>query len=922
VLASGSAVVIVAALFARETANKPVAAQSAESYGRLPLSFEPNHGQAAGEVKFLSRGRGYTLLLARDETIFAFRKSNPRSKVRSQRSSIEPRLLSMASTRLQETTDNAQPDLLLRMRLLNANPSPNVVGLNELPGKSNYFFGRDSRKWFTNIPTYAKVEYVGVYPGVDLIYYGNQQQLEYDYVVAPGADPSAIRFTVGEESFAQPMSIAAAKLETSERKAEGGALTRLRVDINGDLIVEAPNGEIRFHRPIVYQPASDSGGRFERQAVDGRYTLTAQNQVAFTVGAYDRSRALVIDPVLSYSTYLGGTGFDEGQAIAVDSDGNAYVAGVTPSTDFPTTRGAIQTSFGGAPQACNQFSIPCGDAFVTKINSQGSALVYSTYFGGSDSDGAFGIALDKLGNAYVTGFTNSTDFPTTPGAFQPRFGGTPPVCHEFFPCGDAFVTKLNAEGSALVYSTYLGGSTNESGEGIAVDILGNAYVTGITDSADFPTTLGSFQPRMLSCVTPNPCTNGFVTKLNAQGTRLVYSTYLGGNLNAQSMAIAINSFGNAYVTGSTDDSSFPVTANAFQNSIAPGTCGAPPAFPCDDVFVTELNAAGSQLLYSTYFGGSGWDNVEGIAIGPSDEDAEESAMGSSAKVYISGWTGSLDLPTTPGAFQRTIGGGICNAFYGVTCADSYVAKFDPSKAGAASLVYSTYLGGSNEEFSSIKVAVDASGHAYVAGRSSSTDFPTDDALQPKKLGSGNAVVTKLDPTGSSLVYSTYLGGSIYEQANAIALDKFGNAYVTGFTFSPDFPLTPRAFRTPCAANGSFNCNGNAFVAKISPIDAPGVTFLPISLSFGNQAAGSTSPPQTVTLRNVGSKALDIGRIFTTPGDDFHQTNTCSNPLGPGESCTITVTFTPTKAGPQNGFVLVIDNATPAEQQIPLTGSAV
>lgn len=902
-LASGFAVVIVAVLFARETAKKPVATQSAESYGKLPLSFELNHGQAAREVKFLSRGRGYALLLAGDETIFAFRKSSPSLIFRTQGLRMESRLLSMGSSQLQGNKVDAQLGLFLRMRLLDANPSPKVVGLDELPGKSNYFFGSDPKKWVTNVPTYAKVQYVGIYPGVNLIYYGNQQQLEYDYIVAPGADPSAIRFTVGEES--------------NERGAKDSALTHLRIDDSGDLIVEARSGEIRFHRPIVYQPASDSRGSLERQAVDGRYKLTAQNQVAFTVGAYDRSRALVIDPVLSYSAYLGGSGFDIGQAIAVDSDGNAYVAGVTPSTDFPTTRGAIQPSFGGAPQVCNQFFIPCGDAFVTKINSQGSAVVYSTYFGGSDSDGAFGIALDKSGNAYVTGFTNSTDFPTTPGAFQAHFGGTPPTCDEFIPCGDAFVTKLNAEGSALVYSTYLGGSTNESGEGIVVDASGSAYVTGITDSADFPTTPGSFQPNFGSGPgfalgphgTPRPGENVFVAKLNPQGTGLVYSTYLGGPGDDRGMAITVNSFGNAYVTGATHDSLFPVTANALQPSIAPGTCGTPPGFQCANVFVTKLNAAGSQLLYSTFFGGSGWQEAQGIAIDSSDG------------VYISGWTASLDFPTTLGAFQRTIGGGTCNSFYGVTCTDSYVAKFDPSKAGAASFVYSTYLGGSNEEFSSIKVAVDASGHAYVAGRSSSTDFPTRDALQPKKLGSGNTVVTKLDPTGSSLVYSTYLGGSIYEQANAIALDKLGSAYVTGFTFSPDFPLTPRAFRTPCPADGSCNLNGNAFVAKISTIDAPGITFLPISLSFGNQSVGSTSPPQTVTLRNVGSEALDIRQITIAP-PDFHQTNTCSNPLGPGESCTIIVTFSPTKPGPQEGLALIIDNATPAEQQIPLTGNGI
>src|SRR5438876_7867478 len=386
----------------------PVAkAQIQEAYGKLPLSFEANRGQIDSRVKFLNRGRGYTLFLTQTEAVLAFRHP----------------------TKSEQTA--------LRLRLLGASSASSLVGVEELPGKVNYFIGKDREKWRTNIPTYAQVKHKDVYPGVDLVYYGNQRQLEFDFIVGPGANPSAIRLEV-----------------------EGA--DRLDVNAQGDLVLHVNDGQLRLQKPAVYQAVKGI-----RQEVSGSYVLTDTHQVSFQVAAYDASRPLVIDPVLFYSTYLGGSARDSGRGIAVDAAGNAYVTGGA-SPDFPTTPGAFQPS---SP----------GGAFVTKLNPTGSGLVYSTFLG-SSGEGE-GIAVDAAGNAYVTGVTDSTDFPTTPGAFQTALGGDQ----------DGFVTKLNPTGSALLYSTYLGGSAADRGLRLAVDVAGNAYVTGSTTSTNFPTTLGAFQ---------------------------------------------------------------------------------------------------------------------------------------------------------------------------------------------------------------------------------------------------------------------------------------------------------------------------------------------------------------------------------------------------------------------------------------------
>ncbi|MBI3292937.1 MAG: SBBP repeat-containing protein, partial [Elusimicrobia bacterium] len=451
------------------------------AYGNLPLTFEANQGQTAPQVQFLARGAGSTLFLTPTEAVLTFEKR------------------------------------VLRMSFVGANPAPHLVGHAALPGTANYFIGNDPTRWHTHIPTYKQVTYAQVYPGVDVVYYGTQGHLEYDCVVAAGADPSAI--TLG---FAGADTVA--------------------INGEGELVVHLPSGApLRWHPPVMYQ---EINGR--RQAVSGGYVLLAppratgqadkgSYQVGFTVGAYDVSRP---------------------------------VTGWTYSPNFPTTPGAFQTSLGGS-----------SDAFVTKVNPDGTALVYSTYLGGGGEDVGRGIAVDADGTAYVTGQTASPNFPTTPGAFQTTIGGG------FY--GDAFVTKVNPDGTALVYSTYLGGRDIDGGSGIAVDADGTAYVTGDTWSPNFPTTPGAFQTTIGGVV------NAFVTKVNPDGTALVYSTYLGGSAYDGGSGIAVDADGNAYVTGWTYSPNFPTTPGAFQTSLGGSS----------DAFVTKVNPDGTALVYSTYLGG-------------------------------------------------------------------------------------------------------------------------------------------------------------------------------------------------------------------------------------------------------------------------------------------------------------------------------
>src|SRR5947207_625485 len=489
-----------------------------QSYGKLPLHFEANQGQTHQDVRFLARGAGYSLYLTPTEAALTLTKQVSPARKPAAGGKSEPR--------------GPATGTALRMSFAGANPRPRLTGLEELPGKANYFIGNDPAKWRTNVPTYAKVRYTDLYPRIELLYYGNQRQLEYDLVVRPGADPTRIVLDIQ------------------------GA-DRLQVDAQGDLVLQTTVGPIRQRKPVIYQEIDGV-----RKDIPGGYVLKGEHQVGYKVAAYDASQPLVIDPVLSYSTYLGSSDEEGETRIAVDAAGNAYVAGETVSSNFPTTAGAFQTTFGGGV-------FGAGDVFVTKLNPTGSALVYSTYLGGSSSDAGYGIAVDAAGNAYVTGGTGSTDFPTTIGAFQTTKGGG---------FRDAFVTKLNPTGSALVYSTYLGGSGVNNGFGIAVDALGNAYVTGQTFSTDFPTTPGAIQTTFGGGGGFFRGGDAFVTKLNPTGSALVYSTYLGGLGSDTGFAIALE-YPNAYVTGHTLSRNFPTTTGAFQTMHGGGF---------QDAFVTKI----------------------------------------------------------------------------------------------------------------------------------------------------------------------------------------------------------------------------------------------------------------------------------------------------------------------------------------------
>ena len=870
------------------------------SYGKLLLSFEANQGQTDARVRFLARGGGYTIFLTDDEAVLTLRKSQPRMSrfgkvglpARLEPSGpIDPRRGRWPShaSDWKSLWRGLIPDLgqlppdpnagkggvaaglesqspqVMRMRLVGGNAEGHAVGLDELPGRSNYFIGNDPKKWRTNVASYRRVAYKDVYPGIDLVYYGNQRQLEYDFVVAAGADPNAIRFELAGEGSALP-------------RAAGGR--PYQIDENGDLVIALEGGAVRFHKPVVYQPpASVSSTRSaardskftirNSELIDGRYVLTATNEIRFEVPTYDRKRPLIIDPVLSYSTFLGGSGSDGASDIALDSAGNIYVAGATSSTDFPTA-GPLQGS-------CDGCSYGASDVFVAKLNPAGSALVYSTYLGGSRFDVGTGIAVDPAGHAYVTGVTDSLDFPTVK-PLQAKCGS----CGQY--TENAFVAKLNPAGNALVYSTYLGGNDMDQGNAIAADAAGNAYVTGMTTSSNFPTA-NPLQPNFT-----DGGWDAFVAKLNPSGSALVYSTYLGGNDNDWGSGIALDGAGNVYVAGSTESTDFP-TANPLQSA-----CG---GFFCNDAFVAKLNPAGSALVYSTYLGGSDVDYGSGITVD------------GAGNAYVTGSSCSTDFPTA-NPFQPSFDGGNYDVF---------VAKLNPA---GDTLVYSTYLGGSGDD-EAFGIAVDAAGNAYVTGLTTSTDFPTANSFQGTCDNCSNgqsldAFVAELSPSGSALVYSTYLGGSNSDDGSRIAVDKAGNAYVVGSTDSTDFP-TVNPFQGTC--DGCSTRSSDAFVAKISPSV---VSLSPASLTFGPQTVGATSAPQTETFTNTGPTNLSISTVTigSTNASDFATSaDTCAGAaLAPNSTCAVSVTLTPSASGDRNALLIFTDDASDSPQTLALTGTGV
>jgi hypothetical protein len=887
------------AVVSRRQSSPLVPAGVTASYLKLPLAFEANQGQTDQQVKFLSRGRGYTLFLTSEEAVLTLQKGSRKSVAKSQKE------------RTGEAPDSSLASEVLRMKLAGANANARVVGLDELPGKSHYFIGNDPRTWRTNVPNYGKVRYEGVYPGIDLVYHGNQQQLEYDFVVSPGADPRAIALQI-ETGSSTHDNRSLTPGPSSARRGEPEELSSIqpsplgrgwsagpgegalpRIDASGDLVIATQGGEVRFHKPVVYQEQSAVSSRQSaaptdhgqqstdrRKYVDGRFALRVSNpkskienpkyEVSFELVSYDPALPLVIDPVLSYATYLGGIGSDSADAIAVDSNGNAYLTGFTNSADFPTA-----SPLYGSLNALS-------DVFVTKMSADGSLLVYSTYLGGNDEDYGRGIAVDSSGNAYVTGYTYSTDFPTA-SAFQGALGGVG--------YSDAFVTKLSAAGDTLLYSSYLGGSLDDLAYGIALDSFENAYVTGYTQSTNFPTT----NPMQASNAGLN---DAFVTKVSATGSAKVYSTYLGGTGFDVANAIAVDSSGNAYITGATSSTDFPTT-NPIQGSNG-GTS--------DNAFITKLNATGDTRLYSTYLGGSSSDYGTGIAVD------------SSGNAYVLGLVTSLNFPTV-NLLQLGPGGG----------QDIFVSKINTA---GTSQVYTAILGGSGYE-TGAGIARDLNGSVYVTGYSGSTDYPLASPLQGSLAGGvcegtcTDIVLSKINAAGNALIFSTYLGGDGEDYGyglgldlNPSALDVNANAYVVGATEAANFPVTPNpgAFQTTCnAALGS--CN-DAVVIKFSDLALPVYYASPTSLDFGSVGVGVTSAERFVTLENRGDATLNITSVVAS--DNFAvSSDTCGSSLGAGSSCSIGVTLTPSATGPIAGTLKVTDSAYLSPHFVnPLSGTGI
>jgi hypothetical protein len=776
---------------AAQTPTSMVAVQSA--YGHLPLSFEANHGQWDPSVQFVTRGSGHQLFLRPTDAVLALRTGEAKSEGRG--GDIHQDQLSSSPPPTSQS--------MVRMRFAGANPQAEMVGLDKLPGIVNYLLGEDPTKWRTNIPTYQKIEYTDVYPGIDLVYYGNQGQLEYDLVVAPGADPKQIR-------------LAFEGVETID------------VDSQGDLLLTVPQSStdtmgatatLRMHKPVVYQ--RDAHGH--KHLLAGTYVLLASQasphrpipagrhpsdttHVVFQVASYNASQPLIIDPVLSWATYLGGSGLDDGFAIAVDQEGQAYVTGrtFTPGSGFPGTASSlIQSMFSGGTQS---------DAFVTKINAAGTALIYSTYLGGIGGDEGRGIAVDQAGQAYVTGETSTpgSGFPGTAGSLiQSTHGGG---------SADAFVAKLNAAGTALVYSTYLGGDDNDLGYGIAVDQVGQAYVTGATSTpgSGFPGTAGSLIQSTFAFDR-----DAFVAKLNAAGTAIIYATYLGGSGHDQGNGIAVDQAGQAYVTGetSTPGSGFPGTAGSLIQSTHGGNI---------DVFVAKLNAGGTALVYATYLGSVGTDYGRGIAVDQAGQ------------AYVTG--------QTTASFPGTAGSLIQSTHYAFN--DAFVTKLNAAGTG---LVYSTYLGGNGED-DGRGIAVDEVGNAYVTGFTTTPGSgftgTTGSTLQSTFGGNADAFVTKLNAAGTALIYSTYLGGGRAEEGRGIAVDQAGNAYVTGSiggdntTSEFDFPGTADSL-----IQSTFGGGSDVIVAKISdpPTNQPPVC----SAALANPASLWTPNHQFVPVVVAG-----------------------------------------------------------------------
>ncbi len=826
------------------------------AYNDLPLMFEPNQGQTDPKVKFLARGLGYGLFLTADQAVL----------------------------RVQSSSKDA---FAVSMALDGGNSNPAVVGTDQLPGKSNYFIGDDPQKWHRDIPQFARVHYQNVYPGIDLVYYGDQGRLEYDFEVAPGADPKQVglRFR-GSDS--------------------------VRIDQGGNLVLAAGAERMKLLAPRVYQTVGH-----EKRPVAGKFVLRGKDQVGFDLASYDRSRALIIDPQLAYSTYLGGSNAESCSAItglafvpscpaiAVDSALNAYIAGSTKSTDFPPVPGRIGSLSGVA------------NVYIAKFNSQGSALAFSTIIGGTGTDYPAGVAVDAGFNVFVAGTTDSLNFPTLGGLTPTLTAGN-----------HVFVTKLSS-GANLLYSTFLAGNGVDAASGMAIDSLSKIYVTGTTTSTDFPTTPNSFSEGK-GFVPPGTIELFFskVDPAQVGSSSLVYSTYLGGtSVNAGVTpavvggGVAVDTNCNAYISGGTNYTDMPL-ANAFQGTLISPT--GTNAYLAELAVPTNSNCGSDFILnYATYFGGTGSDVAYGVAVD----------IGRTA--YITGSTTSNDIalppPTTDTIPPFQICPGVPNpvppAVLPTTCSavavsDAFVAKFTQpvttgTTPGDVTLSYFSYLGGSGQDIG-LAIVVDTTGGARITGLTKSGDFPVSPSPLQAGFGGGTDAfyarvdtTTTITTTTTPTTFSSYLGGSGTDIGTGVALDFQSNSYVTGETSSANFPtLTP----FQAALDGP----SDAFLTALGPtVDLP-VTVIgsPTPVGVGNPVTfkytitnKSDDPTSGVVFNDslAGGVATFVSATASpgSCGSVASLSVSCTiGLLNTGTAATVTITLTPTASGnlPNSGHV--------------------
>ena len=744
-------------------------------FDQQPLRFEENRGQAAAEYRYLGRlSRGTLGLTAAGMDLFL--EGGP-----------------------------------IRTRFLGANQRARLEPVDRLSLKTSYFQGSQERGWNTAIASYARIRYRGVYRGIDLVFYGRGTELEYDFEVAPGADPAAIHFAI-----------------------EGSQ--RMRVDTSGELVMATAGGEVRWKKPEIHQTVD---GR--QKAVSGGYVLDGHT-VALETGAYDASRPLVIDPVLSFSTYLGASGNEAIRGMAADSSGNIYVTGSSTSANLPAT--GLQRQFGGKASTLLGV-VTIGDAFVAKFSPAG-ALLYLTYLGGSAEDVGSALAVDKSGNVYVTGYTDSNNFPVTAAAAQKAMAGR--GGNMLVQLGDAFVAKIGPNGDQLIYSTFLGGRSDDYGSAIAVDAAGNAYVAGGTLSDNLPVTLNAAQttykrpgtqqifPRFDAPLLTSG--DAFIAKINPAGASFLSLTYLGGNYDDLPWGLALDSSGNVYVGGNTLSTDFPVTNGALQPKFGGADLYNNSFFNLGDGFVTKLTNDLSAILYSTYLGGTGDDAVTAITVD------------GSGNAYVTGGTTSQNLGTS-GALQHGYNGPFAAPVADQLIGDAFVAKINPD---GKSLGFFTYLGGNSDDVG-MAIALDASGNIVVTGSTQSLNFPvSSDALQAKSPqataqvgGGGPGFLSILDPGGKSVIYSSFFGGTASDVPTSLAIDSTGAILVAGAATSPDFPLVKAA---QSAYGGG---SSDAFVAKFTGFSTPpAISTDKSSLSFSYQAGGGDVPAQNVQVTSAGA----------------------------------------------------------------------